>query len=134
MNTLAIISLLVLVAVVALGFVKKVNIGFMAIAACYILGLGCGLDPKDITGTFNSSLFITMVGVTFMFGIASINGTLDLMSKKIVALVGKRTYLIPILMFALSAFISAIGPGHVAAGVLMTRMSRMPAIMRTESG
>ena len=120
MNTLAIISLLVLVAVVALGFVKKVNIGFMAIAACYILGLGCGLDPKDITGTFNSSLFITMVGVTFMFGIASINGTLDLMSKKIVALVGKRTYLIPILMFALSAFISAIGPGHVAAGVLMT--------------
>lgn len=41
-------------------------------------------------------------------------------SKKVVALVGKRTYLIPILMFVLSAFISAIGPGHIAAGILMT--------------
>lgn len=51
---------------------------------------------------------------------ASANGTLNLLSKKVVALVGKRTYLIPILMFVLSAFISAIGPGHIAAGILMT--------------
>ncbi len=51
---------------------------------------------------------------------ASQNGTLDLFSKKIVALVGKRTVLIPVLMFFLSAFISAIDPGHIAAGILMT--------------
>lgn len=65
-------------------------------------------------------MFVTLVGVTFLFGMASQNGTLDLFSKKIVALVGKRTYLIPVLMFFLSAFISAIGPGHIAAGILMT--------------
>lgn len=65
-------------------------------------------------------MFVTLVGVTFLFGMASANGTLDLFSKKVVALVGKRTYLNPILMFVLSAFISAIGPGHIAAGILMT--------------
>ena len=65
-------------------------------------------------------MFVTLVGVTFLFGMASANGTLNLFSKKVVALVGKRTYLIPILMFVLSAFISAIGPGHIAAGILMT--------------
>lgn len=65
-------------------------------------------------------MFVTLVGVTFLFGMASNNGTLDLFSKKIVALVGKNTILIPILMFFLSAFISAIGPGHIAAGILMT--------------
>lgn len=37
-----------------------------------------------------------------------------------IALVGKRTFLIPIMMFVLSAFISAIGPGHIATGILMT--------------
>ena len=37
----------------------------------------------------------------------------------LIALVGKHTVLIPILMFLLSAFISANGPGHVAALVLM---------------
>lgn len=119
-TTAAVISLLALVLIVGIGFTKKMNMGFLAIAAAYVLGLCFGLKPKAITSTFNSSLFITMVGVTFMFGMASINGTLDLLSKKIVALVGKNTFLIPILMFALSAFISAIGPGHVAAGVLMT--------------
>lgn len=63
---------------------------------------------------------MTLVGVTFLFGMAFQNGTLDLFSKKVVALVGKNTVLIPVLMFFLSAFISAIGPGHIAAGILMT--------------
>ena len=78
------------------------------------------LKASDVAKGFSSSMFVTLVGVTFLFGMASQNGTLDLFSKKIVALVGKRTYLIPVLMFFLSAFISAIGPGHIAAGILMT--------------
>ena len=116
----ALISLVVLAIVVAVGFIKKINIGFFSIGAAFILGLAGDLSAKDITKGFSSSMFVTLVGVTFLFGMASQNGTLDLFSKKVVALVGKRTYLIPILMFALSAFISAIGPGHIAAGILMT--------------
>ncbi|MBQ4470362.1 MAG: hypothetical protein II917_09540, partial [Synergistaceae bacterium] len=92
---LPIISLLVLAVVVAIGFIKKINLGFFALGAAFVLGTVGGMK-------------------------ASQNGTLDLFSKKVVALVGKRTVLIPILMFVLSAFISAIGPGHIAAGILMT--------------
>ena len=115
-----IISLLVLALVVAIGFIKKINIGFFSIGAAFLLGMAGGVPVKAIVGGFSSSMFVTLVGVTFLFGMASANGTLDLFSKKVVALVGKRTYLIPILMFVLSAFISAIGPGHIAAGILMT--------------
>lgn len=117
---LPIISLLVLVVVVAIGFIKKVNLGFLALGAAFVLGTVGGMKASQITAGFNSSMFVTLVGVTFMFGMASQNGTLELFSKKIVALVGKHTVLIPILMFVLSAFISAIGPGHIAAGILMT--------------
>ena len=117
---LAVISMLVLAVVVAIGFIKKVNLGFLALGAAFILGTLGGLKAKAITGGFDSSMFVTLVGVTFLFGMASQNGTLDLFSKKIVALVGKHTVLIPVLMFFLSAFISAIGPGHIAAGILMT--------------
>ncbi|WP_432627919.1 SLC13 family permease [Brotaphodocola sp.] len=123
-----------LVAVIAVGFIKKINIGFFSIGAAFLLMLlGMAVDfqvpageamralkASDVTKGFSSSMFVTLVGVTFLFGMASQNGTLDLFSKKIVALVGKRTYLIPVLMFFLSAFISAIGPGHIAAGILMT--------------
>ena len=117
---MAVISLLVLVLVVAIGFIKKVNIGFFAVGAAFILGSVGGMSTKQIVSGFSSSMFVTLVGVTFFFGMASLNGTLNLFSKKVVALVGKRTFLIPILMFVLSAFISAIGPGHIAAGILMT--------------
>lgn len=117
---MAVISLLVLAVVVAVGFIKKINIGFFSIGAAFILGTVGGMSAKEISAGFSSSMFVTLVGVTFLFGMASHNGTLDLFSKKIVALVGKRTYLIPVLMFGLSAFISAIGPGHIAAGILMT--------------
>ena len=106
-----VISLIVLAIVVAIGFIKKVNLGFLSLGVAFALAIFSGQT---------SSMFVTLVGVTFLFGMASQNGTLDLFSKKIVALVGKNTVLIPILMFVLSAFISAIGPGHIAAGILMT--------------
>ena len=117
---MAIVSLVVLAAVVATGFIKKVNIGFLSIGAAVFLGLTGNMTTKQIVAGFDSSLFVTLVGVTFLFGLASVNGTLDLMSKKIIALVGNKTFLIPIMMFVLSAFISAIGPGHIATGILMT--------------
>lgn len=117
---MAVISLIVLVIVVAIGFIKKVNIGFLSIGAAVLLGMAGGMSSKEIVAGFDTSLFVTLVGVTFLFGMASINGTLELISKKIIALVGRRTFLIPILMFFLSAGISALGPGHIAAGILMT--------------
>ena len=115
-----VISLIVLAVVVAIGFIKKVNLGFLSLGVAFILAMLGGLKASAVTGGFSSSMFVTLVGVTFLFGMASQNGTLDLFSKKVVALVGKNTVLIPILMFVLSAFISAIGPGHIAAGILMT--------------
>ena len=124
------ISLVVLVVVIALGFIKKVNIGFLSIGATFLLALfAIALDFHVKSGSamkllsvsvvakgFSSSMFVTLVGVTFLFGMASQNGTLDLFSKKVVALVGQKTVFIPPLMFFLSAFVSAIGPGHIAAG------------------
>lgn len=118
--SMPVISLVVLAVVVAIGFIKKVNLGFMSLGVAFILATVGGLGAKAVTSGFSSSMFVTLVGVTFLFGMASQNGTLDLFSKKIVALVGKHTVLIPVLMFVLSAFISALGPGHIAAGILMT--------------
>lgn len=115
-----ILSLLMLAVIVAIGFIRKVNLGFLALGAAFLVGTLGGMKASEIAGGFSSSMFVTLVGVTFLFGMASNNGTLELFSKKIVALVGKHTVLIPILMFVLSAFISAIGPGHIAAGILMT--------------
>ena len=92
------------------GFIKKINLVFFALGVAFVLGTVGGMKASQITAGFSSSMFVTLVGVTFMFGMASQNWTLELFSKKVVALAGKHTVLIPILMFVLSAFISAIPP------------------------
>ena len=84
----SVISLIVLVVVVAIGFIKKVNLGFLSLGVAFILGTCGGMSAKEIAGGFSSSMFVTLVGVTFLFGMASANGTLELFSKKVVALVG----------------------------------------------
>ena len=73
---LAIISLIVLVIVVAIGFIKKVNLGFLSLAVAFILGTIGDMSAKQISAGFSSSMFVTLVGVTFLFVMASNNGTL----------------------------------------------------------
>ena len=48
-TALAILSLVVLAVVVAIGFIKKVNLGFLALGAAFILGTIGGLKAKAIT-------------------------------------------------------------------------------------
>jgi di/tricarboxylate transporter len=118
------ISLIVLIGTIALGFVKKVNIGFLAIGVALVLGRVLtlngieGFADKAIIKGFNSGLFVMLVGVTFLFSIAQSNGTLELLAKKIVGRAGKATWLIPIIMYVMIAFIAAIGPGTIPGMVL----------------
>ena len=75
-----------LVAVIAVGVVKKINIGFFSIGAAFLLALlgktlEIGVKTSDVAKGFSSSMFVTLVGVTFLFGMASQNGTLDLLSR-----------------------------------------------------
>ena len=44
--------------------------------------LEIGVKSSDVAKGFSSSMFVTLVGVTFLFGMASQNGTLDLFSKR----------------------------------------------------
>ncbi|MBQ9595037.1 MAG: C4-dicarboxylate ABC transporter, partial [Synergistaceae bacterium] len=57
---LPIISLLVLAVVVAIGFIKKINLGFFALGAAVVLGTVGGMKASQITVGFSSSMFVTL--------------------------------------------------------------------------
>lgn len=78
-----------------------------------------GVEAKQIMSGFPTSLFITLLGVMFLFSIAQENKTLELLAKKTVSLAGKRTYLIPILVYIFSTILAAIGPGTIPVMSLM---------------
>ena len=83
-----VLSVVFLFAVVALGFWRKCNIGILAVGFSLIIGKIGGMSNSQILGGFDAKLFITLVGVTFLFGIAQSNGTLELIAKRAVGLAG----------------------------------------------
>lgn len=111
---IGLIALIVLFVVIALGFWRKLNVGLLAIAAAVILGTASGMfTSKQIISGFSGSLFMTLLGVTFLFGIVQSNGCLDKLMSKAVSICGKQVWIIPILMYVMGWVMSAIGPGCV---------------------
>lgn len=110
---LGIISLIALLTAIIIGFVRNVNVGILCMGFSMVLGLVFGLDAKEILSGFSSSLFIQMVGITYLFAIINSNGTLELLARKMVGLVGKKKALIPFVMYILGFLICAVGPGAI---------------------
>lgn len=102
-----------------LGFFRKMNTGLLCVAFALVLGRMAGISDKEIISGFNSSLFIMLLGVSYLFSLAQINGCLDLLAKKVVALAGERSYLVPIIIYVFSTILSAIGPGTVPTMAIM---------------
>lgn len=107
------ISLAALIGLIAIGFIKKFNIGILSFGAALILGAVTGMTQKEIVAGFNTSLFVILLGSMLLFGVAQLNGTISLLAKKLVALAGGRTWAVVIAMYALGAVVAALGPGTI---------------------
>lgn len=116
---LDLLSLLFLIGAIVLGFLRKINTGLVAIGLSLVLGMIGGINAKTIVAGFPTSLFVTLLGVMFLFSISQENGTLELLAKKTVSLAGKRTNMIPIIVFIFSTVLAAVGPGTIPVMSLM---------------
>ena len=123
-----ILSLIFLVAAIAIGCVLKKNTGVISIALSLILARIAGVSDKTVIGYFNNSLFIMLLGIMFLFCIAQNNRTLELLARKAILLCRGKVKLIPIVLFVLGAVISAIGPGLISTTALMAVLAMALAI------
>lgn len=127
-NNLAVVSLIALVIAIIVSIWKNVNLGIMSLGLAYIIGhLIGGMKVKDIVAGFPSDLLITMVGVTFLFGIAHSNGTLEKITYRTVRLVRGRVALIPVILFFLAFGLSSLGPGQISIAALLAAPSMVLA-------
>ncbi len=110
---LGLISLILLLAAIVIGFLRNSNVGILCIGFAMILSVAYGISTKEILAGFSSSLFMQMTGITYLFAIINGNGTLELLARKMVRLVGKRRHLIPFVMYILGFVICAAGPGAI---------------------
>ena len=110
---LGLLSLILLLAAIVLGFTRKANVGIVCIGFAMVLTLlfPGQVKAKDVVAGFSTSLFVQMAGVMYLFAIINANGTLELMAKKCVNVVPAK--LIPLVLFLLGMVLSAVGPGSI---------------------
>lgn len=112
--SLGIVSLIALIVAIAVGCIWKSNVGIASIGLAVIISLIYGVKEKVIIDGFSGSLFVTMAGVTYLFGMLIQNGTLDKIAKMFVSVsVNRSVWFIPVVIYCLGFILSAIGPGSI---------------------
>ena len=116
---LQVIALLFLVAAIALGFIKKINVGIVSIALAFVLAMLGHVKMNVVFSGFPTKLFLTLLGTMYYFCLLQENKTLELLSKKIVSCFSKKAFLMPIVIYVVSYLMSAAGPGAISVQSVM---------------
>jgi len=120
----AILSLLALLLVIGASLTSRINVGVLAVALAWPIGIfAAGWKVEALMATFPSSLFLTLVGVTLLFGIAQTNGTMASVTHSAVRLCHGSAALLPLLFFSLACVISTCGPGAIATTALIAPLA-----------
>jgi di/tricarboxylate transporter len=110
------ISIYALVAMFVIATVLPVNMGMLAFVGAFLIGtLVAGQSTKTIIAGFPGDLFLTLVGITYLFALAQNNGTIDWLVKLAVRAVRGRVAAIPWIMFFIAAVLTAVGAVSPAA-------------------
>ena len=126
--SLAVLSLSALILALALSSISAINVGFLAIVMAWLVGVYAGgMTVEQVIAGFPVSLFLTLTGLTLLFSMAQVNGTLDRLTHRAVRSTGGPPGVIPFVFFVLTSILAAIGPGHIAACALMAPLAMAAA-------
>jgi len=105
-----VLSIVVLAAIFVVATFRAVNMGVLALAAAFAVGLGpVGMSQADVLAGFPADIFLILVGLTFLFGFAQHNGTIDWIVTAGLRLVRGRVAAAPWIFFVLAAALLSFG-------------------------
>ncbi|MFD5181430.1 SLC13 family permease [Streptomyces sp. NPDC058372] len=115
-----VISIGALLVMFLVGTILPINLGILAFVATFAVGtVSLGLTEDEIFEGFPVELFVTIVGVTYLFSVARRNGTIDWLVAAGVRLVRGKVALIPWVLFLVAATLTAFGTFTPAAVALL---------------
>ena len=105
-----VVSIVVLAAMFVIATWRDVNMGWLGYIAAFVVGgVALGMPVEEYLGGFPIDLFLTLVGLTFLFGFAQNNGVIEVIVHWCVRLVRGRVGVMPWVFFALTAALIALG-------------------------
>ncbi|MCQ0015224.1 hypothetical protein LUX39_17050 [Actinomadura madurae] len=117
---MATLSIIILVALFAATLIPAFDLGLGALAAAFLIGLAADVATDDVTGFFPADFFVLIVGVTALFAVAHLNGTLDWLLDLLLRLVRGRLVLIVLVPFVIGAVLTAVGTLPAAATAIVS--------------
>jgi di/tricarboxylate transporter len=116
----AMLSLCALLVVIAGSLTSRINVGILAIALAWPIAIFAAKWKMDaVMGTFPSTLFLTLVGVSVLFGVAQANGTMQAIAESTVSVLRGHAAALPPLFFLMACALSTSGPGAISATALL---------------
>lgn len=115
----AIASVLALLLAIAVSCTSRINVGLLAIPLAWAVGVYAGRPVDTILAGFPSALFVTLAGVTVLFALAEINGTVGVLARRLLGLARGRHALVPPLIFLIACAVSTVGPGAIVSVALV---------------
>lgn len=116
----AVVSALALLVAIVLSCTTQLNVGLLAIAFAWIVGVYvAGWTADAVAACFPTSLFITLAGVTLLFAVSDANGTIERVARRAMRLARGDARLVPVLFFLIAMAVSTAGPGAVASVALV---------------
>ncbi|QII04424.1 C4-dicarboxylate ABC transporter [Rhodococcoides fascians A25f] len=120
MTSIEILPLIALVAMFVIATFFPINIGILGFIGAFVVGyFALGFDDKEILNEFPSSIVLTIVGVTYFFGMAKRNGTIDLLVNSCIRAVHGRVTVVPWVFFFVASVLTALGTFSPAAVALI---------------
>ena len=110
----------------AIATFRGIHLGVLMLPAAVAVGIWlAGMPIRDILAGFPINILVLVAGVTYFFGIAQANGTIDLAIQKLIAAVGDRRALLPFLIFLITAGVASMGSSQ--AGYVMIPLAMAAA-------
>lgn len=103
-------AIAIFVAIFALATARRVHLGVVMLPAAAATGVWlAGMPLREVVAGFPVNILVLLVGVTYFFGIAQVNGTVDWVIAGVLRRTGARPAALPVVFFGLSALASAMG-------------------------
>ncbi len=121
-------AIAIFVAVFALATVRRAHLGIVMLPAAAATGVWlAGIPLRDVIGGFPVNILVLLLGVTYFFGIAQVNGTVDRVIATVLGRTGANAATLPVVFFCLAALASAMGSPQ--AGLVLAPIG-MPVARR----
>ena len=121
-----ILAITIFVAVFAIATIRNIHLGVLMVPAAVAVGVWlAGMPVRDILAGFPINILVLIAGVTYFFGIAQGNGTVDIAIHKLIGAVGNRRALLPFVIFLITAGVASMGSSQ--AGYVMIPLAMAAA-------